>query len=283
MIALSSTARMVAALRSAHRIAFSAYFLHPGVVVSALEEAGRRGARVSVRVEAEPFGATSRMRSDTRQALEELKAAGVDARPVRRKSPDAPGFHLKAAVCDGVAYLDDCNWNNADTVVRDEDRVHVRAIREAVLGCGPKHAGTLALDKDVALRDETRVLVHAKRAVSVETETIGVSVVSGELRRLAKAGVRCRLLVSERNAKKADEHKRIQSLERDGVKVRAIGVSEKLAVAGDSAWVGSANATFAWGKYDFIDWGIATADPAIVRALDARFNEHWRAAQPVSS
>lgn len=281
MIALSSTARMLTAVRSAHTITFSAYFLHPGAVVSALAAAKERGAQVAVRVDAAPFQETPGMKAATLRALTELRAAGVDARAIK---PDARGrgLHLKAAVLDGVAYLDDCNWNTADTVVRDENPAHVRAIRRAMSGQAPDRVGSLVLDKAAALRDEASVLSRAKRVVDVETESVGVSCVSGELRRLATAGVHCRLLVSDQCARDSIEQKRIASLEAAGVQVRAVRANEKLAVCGDRGWVGSADATCAYRSDDYIDWGISTRDPKIVRALRAGFNARWRAAKPVS-
>ncbi|HEY9179495.1 MAG TPA: phospholipase D-like domain-containing protein, partial [Candidatus Baltobacteraceae bacterium] len=185
------------------------------------------------------------------------------------------------AVCDRVAYLDDCNWNSADTVIRDDNPAHVRAIRRAVLGGGPARAGSLALRKDVALKGEAKVIAHAAREADVETETLGASVVSGALRRLAKAGVHCRLLVSQWCADDDLGRKRIASLEKDGVQVRAVKSGEKLAVAGNRAWAGSANATSSFKKCNYIDWGLSTRDPRIVRDLHARFTEHWNEATPV--
>ena len=40
--------------------------------------------------------------------------------------------------------------------------------------------------------------------------------------------------------------------------MRVCGDSEKLAVAGERVWLGSANATVAFGQSDCIDWGVQT-------------------------
>ena len=61
----------------------------------------------------------------------------------------------------------------------------------------------------------------------------------------------------------------------DGVRVRVCKDSEKLAVAGSGAWLGSANATAAFGESDMIDWGLCTSDPAIVSAVRARLEAAW--------
>lgn len=59
--------------------------------------------------------------------------------------------------------------------------------------------------------------------------------------------------------------------------------SEKLAAAGDRAWLGSANASCAFGIYDMIDWGLTTNDAAIARTARARLEATWRTARPMSS
>lgn len=55
--------------------------------------------------------------------------------------------------------------------------------------------------------------------------------------------------------------------------------SEKLAVAGDRAWLGSANATVAAGKWNAIDWGLRTADGRIASAVRSRLEAEWSAAR----
>ncbi|MGC1380012.1 MAG: hypothetical protein WA814_03170, partial [Candidatus Baltobacteraceae bacterium] len=71
----------------------------------------------------------------------------------------------------------------------------------------------------------------------------------------------------------------LERLARDGVSVRLCRDSEKLAVAGDRVWLGSANATVAFGASDEIDWGAATSEPTIVCAARDRIEAAWAAAK----
>lgn len=278
---------MLLAMRSARNVTFSAYLLHPGPVEDTLIAAAKRHAQVQVCLEAHPYRGTPRMAADNRAAVRALREAGADARLISRAAGDGPAMHMKAAVCDGAAFLDDRNWNRAgDTVIRDDVPAHVRAIA-AVLGGEDAAADGLAFDKDNAIRLESQVLATVRSGhADVETETLGSSVVSGALRRLAKAGVHCRLLVSSVAVKQQWGRTRVEaaSLKRDGVDVRVTKSNEKFAIAASKcAWVGSANATSPHDDGDCIDWGLSTRTPEMVRALENRFNAYWRDAKPLSS
>jgi phosphatidylserine/phosphatidylglycerophosphate/cardiolipin synthase-like enzyme len=283
MVSLSSTADMLRAVRSARNITFSAYVLRPGPVEQALEAAAKRGAHVRVRLDGYLWGGTKSMSASNRQSVRALRAAGADARLVHREDGDGPGLHIKAAVCDGVAFLDDCNWNLAgDTVLRDTAQSHVSAVRRAALQRDVAPAGSLSLTKADALQSEAAALERARsKNLEVETESLHVSAVSGALRRLAQQGMRCRVLVSERALRSDRKMQReIASLERAGVDVRATRSSEKFAIAGDRVCIGSADATSTNHDADRIEWCIRTAKPSIVRELKARFAERWRASTP---
>lgn len=284
MPCLASTARMLCALRSARSVTFSAYVLRPGPVERALEAAAGRGARVQVRLDGYLWGGSRAMAEANRDVVRALRRAGADARLVHLADADGPGLHMKAAVCDGRAFLDDCNWNmTGDTVVRDDTPADVRAIRNAALQRDVPMAGNLRLTKADALAGEAAVLrAHVKKAV-VETEALHSSSISSALRKLAQAGAHCRLLVSEREAAHDKQTQRMMaSLKKAGVDVRTVRSSEKLAVAGASrAWVGSADATSTYYDGDRIDWGLGTRAPHLVRALQARFNSHWKSAKPL--
>jgi hypothetical protein len=50
--------------------------------------------------------------------------------------------------------------------------------------------------------------------------------------------------------------------------VREGGSNQKLALAGDTAWIGSGNATAAFGRgAGQLEWGMVTRDPALVGAV----------------
>ncbi|MBV9232629.1 MAG: hypothetical protein JO030_01190, partial [Candidatus Eremiobacteraeota bacterium] len=70
-----------------------------------------------------------------------------------------------------------------------------------------------------------------------------------------------------------------ERLQGEGARVRVCSDSEKIAVCGDEAWIGSANATAAFGESDIPDWGVRTADGAIVAAAKARLESQWSAAR----
>jgi len=62
--------------------------------------------------------------------------------------------------------------------------------------------------------------------------------------------------------------------------VRVCDDSEKLAVAGDRAWLGSANATSPYGRGAMTDWGVCTTNSQIVGDVRSRLEGAWTAARP---
>jgi PLD-like domain len=288
MVSLASTAAMVSSLQSAHDVTFSSYFLKPGPVEEALVAAARRrGVRVHARLEATLYGGSSRMTAQTRSAFKSLQKVHADVRAVHARDTDGPALHIKAAVCDGVAFLDDRNWNMyGDTVLRDDTPSHVRAIRDAILHQHTAGVGRLALRKGDALQAEAHMLSASHtRVVDVETEFLGGTGVSKTLRELRARGVRCRLLISER-AYKHDcktTHTAAQSLAGTGVDVRLVTASGKIAIAGTHAWVGSANATSIYPHADAVEWSLTTSDKRVLRTLKKRFDMRWKAATPLQS
>lgn len=123
----------------------------------------------------------------------------------------------------------------------------------------PAAARAIPMIKHEALAQEAVLLDGAPKSagVIVESESFGCcNGVYGRLRALAHAGAAPRLLVSERELRgNAREREVLEALVREGARVRVCDDSEKLAVAGDRVWLGSANATVAFGGSDCIDWG----------------------------
>lgn len=283
MVSVSSTADLLAALHRAGRITFCSYVLRPGQVEQALEAAAKRGACVQVRLDGYLWGGSDEMHDANARAIAALKSAGADAKLVHLRDDDGPGLHMKAAVCDGVAFLDDCNWNGGkDAVLRDTGRTHVSAIRRAALQHDVPPKGRLALTKSDALDAEAAVIQRAGRGdeVDVESEALhDYSAITSALRKAAKNGAYCRVLVSELSAKRdAKTAKAITSLEKAGIDVRTVRSSEKLAIAGRSrAWVGSADATSTQYDANQIEWSLHSDSSQIVHALESRFNAHWKA------
>jgi len=288
MIALDTATGFTQTLASARRIALTAYTLRAGRVLDALVAAARRGADVRVRLERDPLDdAAGTLHRANAASLAALRAAGAQAEGTR---PGEPVLHLKAAVVDGVAWLDDRNWasGGAERILRDSDADDVAAIASAVAG-GRGSDGHLATTKSGAQRLEADVIARAGPApLDVESESFGNGAIYVALLHRAEAHLPTRLIVAAREAAEPGnrtERAHLARLAALGVEVRAGDpergdLDEKLAVAGGDAWVGSANATYARGADGAQrDWGLATREPAIVDGLRSAFERNWSAAQ----
>lgn len=275
-------------MKSARSVLLTAYTLRPGPVLDDLEDAARRGAHVTVRLEGRPYGDTDGgLAAQNRRAIKELRRAGADAKLVDTNSRNGPALHMKAAVCDGVAFLDDRNWpGRGDSIVRDDFPADVSAIDSAALLQRPARTPEFWTDKRDALWAERRLLASATyaKSVDVESESFGAgSGVYGALISLAQSGVRCRLIVAERDLNGKSERS-LGALARAGVQVRVSDSDEKMAlVDGRRAWIGSANATTPHYNGDQIDWGMRTDEPSVLRHYSQRFESTWNAATPFKS
>jgi len=290
VIALDTATGFIHTLASARRIALTAYTLREGRVLDALVAAARRGAEVRVRLERDPLDdAAGALHRANAAALAALRTAGAGAEAT---GPGEPVLHLKAAAVDGVVWLDDRNWasGGAERILRDSDPDDVAAVSSAVAG-GPGSDGHLATTKSGAQRLEAGVIARAGAApLSVESESFGNGAIYKALLHRAQAHQPTRLIVAGREAGEPANHTERAHLARLaalGVEVR-VGdprrgdLDEKLAVAGNEAWVGSANATYARGADGAQrDWGIATRAPAVVDGLRSAVERNWSNAHPL--
>lgn len=280
MITTSTRAEALDALSHAHSILFMSYLLGRGAVADALIKAAKAGATVTVRLEGKPLrnAALARM---NRRTLAVLKKAGAHVSLADRNGR-GPALHIKALVCDRVAYLDDRNWTaGGDAIMRDDAASHVAALAQAARGRTVR-AANFWTSKHAGLQAETRLLEDAThaRTVEVESENFGYSPQAyAALQRLARAHVRCKLLVSsDLNARGKAALARLAA---EGVEVRAGTANEKVAVVdGRRAWVGSANAT---EGPDQIDWSLRTRRAALVRDLQRHFETNWSKAKPLKA
>lgn len=288
MITTASGADVASAIGRAQSVTLSAYVLRPGSLLDALEAAARRGAHVTVRLEGRPYGGNSpdgaaQLQAWNGEAVSAIRAAGGDAALVDTPDQNGPPLHMKAAVCDGVAYLDDRNWpgDGQDTIVRDDFAPDVAAIDAAIRGTGARPTRWFWTEKAAALAGETRLLYGARHArVDVESESFGFDGAYGALKTLAAHGVHCRLLVAERDVT-PKSLSALEKLKADGVDVRTGDFDEKMAIVdGSRAWLGSANATFGYPKQT--DWGLRTDAPAVVQTLQTHFENHWNASTPLA-
>jgi hypothetical protein len=291
-LSVATPSAFVAALGGAQRIELTAYTLRDGAVRDALVAAAARGADVRVRLERDPL-------DDDRGTLHRANAAAVAAIAAAGghaalTGADEPVLHMKAALVDGGAWLDDRNWagEGPERILHDTDADDVAAIASAV-GGGRGADGHLATTKAGALRLEADVIAQAGSApLVVESESFGGGPVYDALLHRAEAGLPTRLIVAGREVAESAggrEGKRLQRLAALGTGVRvgdpARGdLDEKLAVAGADAWAGSANATDAHGPYGRQrEWGIATQTPAVVADLRAAFERNWSASRPLDA
>jgi phosphatidylserine/phosphatidylglycerophosphate/cardiolipin synthase-like enzyme len=271
-IALVSTADFVAALHSARHIELSSYTLHPGAVLGALDAAAKRGADVHVRLDGEPLGA--KLRIDNAAAVAELRAAGADA---RLTGEDEPQMHMKAAIVDGVTWLDDRNWagTSNERIVRVDD---------------PRAVATTKSD---ALELEASVIANAGTdELDVESESFGTGAIYSALLKRAEAHFPTRLIVAGREVaepRNVAERTCLAHLAALGVDVRvgnarAHDLNDKLAISSNNAWVGSANATYSGGPMgEQSDWGVASHDSQLVNGLRSAFEANWLSASTVAN
>lgn len=292
-IELASVAAFVAAVGGARSVDFAAYTLGSGITRDALLAAAQAGAHVRVRLERDPFAdAAGGLQQANARVIDELARAGADA---ALTPPGAPMLHMKAALIDGVAWLDDRNWANAgpQTVVRDDDPADVVAVDAALRGVTAVPAGALRTTKAGAQELQVALIRTAgDQPVCLETESFGNGAVYSALLARARAGEPTRLLVAGREAAEPGprglrEVRRLKRLAALGVAVRTSGsrgteLDEKLTVTPMAAWVGSANATYACGLAgDQRDWGMRTDQMPLVDGLRAAFERNWSQAKPL--
>jgi hypothetical protein len=257
----------------------------------ALLAAARSGARVHVRLEGAPVDDPSgALRALNAETVSTLAAAGADA---ELTPAGASLLHLKAAVVDGVAWLADRNWagTGPQTVVRDSEPRDVATVEAGLRGVAESNDG-LGVSKVAAQGLELDVIARAgARPLDIESESFGTGAIYAAVLARARAGAPTRLIVAGEEARDAGprgahERRLLGSLAESGVEVRIGGagsaeLAEKLAVGTASAWVGSANATYASGAAGAQrDWGLRTSAPALVDGLRAVFAHNWSAARP---
>jgi hypothetical protein len=268
---------------TARAVELTAYMLPPGAVRAALVGAARQGSSVRVRLEGHPFhDPHGSLRAANASAVAALRASGVDA---ALSETGAPALHLKAAIVDGVAWLDDRNWvAGGATLIRDDDPADV-AVVSAALDGRPARDEQLATTKaDAQALELAAIQAAGSGPVAVATESFGAGAISHALAERARLGWPTRLLVAHREAGApggARERTLLRHLGASGVEVRIGNAAEKLAVGAGVGWVGSANATYAGGPFGTErDWGLVTGERGAVDALRSAFERDWGAARP---
>jgi len=290
MVTLSSLQRFLGALGTATDIVFDTYILQArGKVFRALEAACRRGAHVVVRVARDPYENPDGSSRNV-DAVDALRALGADARVTENT-------HLKGALLDGVGFVDDCNWkqDGSDTILRDDSPDDIRMIHDAAAGRIDPGTSTFATRKDDALAEEKALFASSGSAedIIVETESISFGSLTWELGTLAKEKhCHVRLIVNTYDLAKPGGYREaevLKWLEKSGVAVHLSSATEKFAIVGQAAWIGSANLSIEDarlrkahpGMPDTIEWGARTSDRAINEHLRTVFEKRWEKSQDV--
>jgi phosphatidylserine/phosphatidylglycerophosphate/cardiolipin synthase-like enzyme len=291
MIALSNTAELVAALRDAHAVSFTAYTLRPGRVLDALDRAARNGTRVTVRLEGSIYKDGGDVAEANEASIERLRAAGADAAlTARAQGTTGPMLHGKMAVVDGTLFLDDRNFpsDGEDTIVRDDFACDVAMARDAAEEREDPPTRFFSVTKRASLAAEARLIAEAQPgdSVVVETESFGgYNRVFDAIDAACARGAHVRLLVNDRCLLgNESEAAAIARLRADGAEIRTCGGDEKFAIVrGTRGWIGSANATAAFDHPDTIDWGMRTDAPDIVVHDCAAFESRWTCCRPAAT
>ena len=256
LLTIGQTPDLIEAIRTAHHVQLDAYVLRNPFLLFSLERAAERGASVTVRF-GDPRDAVQR--KGNLDAMNALQASGAHVEIVPGYGPEST--HDKVAVVDGTLYHDDRNFTTDKTETILIDR-------------RPDAPAHYAAIKSKALDEEANLIAKSPaRDLLVSTETLGDGIVVDALLARAKHGAHVRLMYdSSTHEPDADVIARLRSA---GVELRCTDDNHKAAIAGDVAWVGSANATS--GSPSMHDWG-TTLSGAPVAALRETLEYCWSVA-----
>jgi phosphatidylserine/phosphatidylglycerophosphate/cardiolipin synthase-like enzyme len=256
-------------------ITLCAFTLSPhGKTARMLEDAARRGARVSVTLDSKAFGSAESMNAQT---ITDFQAAGI------RVHESSGALHLKAGIFDGQRiYLTDKNFTSSganELVLNDPYPGDRMLVERAILGVGGSN-DHLWLRKADALAAEASLITSSPRggAIDVQTESFGPGTpVYNALFASAQNDHRVRLLVYRSELRSNDrEREALEALSRAGVSVRIASTNEKLAIVGQRSFVASSNAT--QGLPNQIDFGFYVGDPSATAQIQQHFNDNWDSA-----
>lgn len=262
MLRLSGISDAIAAIERGRDITVRGYTLS-GRLIREIESRAEAGAHVTVMLEADPSGSrAAQIQRHNRNTVARLRSCGVDATLEH-------SAHSKTIAVDGDVFFDGSNWRDGDVILRGDagDAAHVASLKTA------------------ALNAESEMLEAARTqrlsGTIVETESFDrFNVVAKALREMGEQGLSPRLLV-DATALRGNSHEAasLAKMVDEGVEVRVCNDTQKFALAGNGAWLGSANATNAFPGHDMTDWGLVTEDPHIVAAVRDRVEARWAQAR----
>lgn len=255
-VSLASIRDLAESIRHARNVELDAYVLQNPFLLYSLEAAAHDGADVVVQL-GDPGQASQR--ATNYAAMRALTAAGAHVSEARGFGPEA--MHAKIAIVDGTAYLDDRNFTGEET-------------ETIVVARGHASAHDYLMTKAAALAQEADFI---KRAVGHDvlfsTESLGPSPVVDALIERASHGDDVRVMY-DRNMSDTKCAEAVAALRAAGAHVRAAAEkqSHKMAIVGDSAWIGSANASP--GADEQQEWGL-TVPVGVAAPLRDTYEYCW--------
>lgn len=251
---LSSFDAALGAIAGARTVTLSAYTLVPrSAIVRALVAAAHRGARVSVALTGEGFDYALEQNRTT-EAI--LRQAGV------RVHVTAYPLHMKALVADGrVVLLTDTNFSR-DGLFVQVPAATANVVENAIEG-RTSYYGALTTEKAMSLRVEAAIIRGTTGPVYLETESLGAAnPIYDALQDAIAARRPLRILASAADAATSPIPPTLAPF------THLVSSNEKILVAGDTCWTGSANSS--GGLEAQVDYGLRFDDAQICAALARR-------------
>lgn len=274
-ITLSTHDAFLSALEAAHAVSLSSYAISYDIA-NELEACAKRGGEVRVQLAAHPVGdADGKRAAAVARMVRQLRDSGVDA---SLAAPGGTAPHAKAAVIDGVLWLDDRNFprTGPDLVLRDDMPADVAAATSWMNGTLVR-SDRIAFTKNDALQQEAAMIAAAPRGeIDISTEDIGTGPVEFALAQRLAGGDHVRVLADLSECTTPSALNALDILRSAGAEVRSRRSVDKLAITGNQAWLGSANATYPGAQTATqSDWGLVTSATATVDDLRRRFDQAW--------
>jgi hypothetical protein len=278
-VELVDLAHVAADIERSTTVTLSAYSLSArGRVAKALVAAANRGGRMWLVLDG--AGMAGAMRSNRATAAALCAATGGRNTSSRidqdlatlcegrlRIDMTRYALHMKAAVLEDAIYVSDRNWTSSRRSLILALPSAMRTIVErAILGAAGTSGSLTTRKADSLAAEATLLRSNRSRRVLLESESFGRSAIADALVARAGAGDDVTLVVARfEYGRSRTERALLSDMARHGVHVFTATSDEKIAVAGDSVWIGSANATA--GVPNQIDWGFWTDDHALAMAL----------------
>lgn len=280
---------VVAFVSQAHQtLDVAMYLLSDRDLIDALEASQRRGVRVRVMLEENPYGTGP----GNRRVFDSLKGAGI---AVRWGPPEFEFNHEKYAVADGrVALIGTANWTysaftkNREYLAEDsaaQDVQQLAALFEAdwERQAAQVHDPTLVISPLDSRKDFLALIGSARRTIEIEAEEMEDPQITRTLVAAARRGVQVEVIVPSPTEKPDPNAAGEQALRAGGARVRELRQpyvhGKEVVVDGHAAFLGSEN--FSRTSLDKNrEVGLLIDDAAVVKRLEETFRHDWQHGRP---